>query len=531
MAKTGTTGASVTIDIPMNQYYSPTSKATGGVAFDPLTGGTTTVAVAAPGFNSAWSGSSQAVTVNQPAMTIPDSAGTGNRIGASLQVQFYVDLGASATNHGGVTVHVESSDNTKVRLSISATTAGTASLDIPVANGQRYAYFYVQGVRSATGTATLTATQALFATTTATITVVQPVFYNIVNLTTPTTTLSADNDFYVYTGVLNAAGTSFQQYQVVSGEGTLPVTFTSSNPAVGQMAKTGTTGASVTIDIPVNQYYSPTNKATGGIAFDPLTGGTTTVAVTAPGFNSAWSGSSQAVTVSQPAMTITDIGGGGNRVGGGLQNRYRITLGGSAHGGVTVRVASSDTTRLLLAADAITPGIPFIDLFIADGQTTKDFYVQGINGVTGTVTLTTTNALFTTGTTSVEVVQSVIGQFGGLSASKTVGSANDAFYVVLGILNAAGTSVQANQNVSPAGPIQVLLTSSNVAVAQLVTNVASGAQVTVGVPINIYYSPTTKAAGGVEIDWLTTGSTTVAATVNGFNNGYAGAALTVTVTP
>ena len=632
MAKTGATGSSLTIDIPVNNWRSPYGRASGGIAFDPLTGGTTTVTVTAPGFNNAWSEASRTVTVTPPSMSIPDAPNNGNRIGASFQVQYSVVLGAgnhggvtvhvessdsgkvrlstsattagsgaidiaiadgqrygyfyvqgvpgatgSATltatqalfatatttitvfqpamtihdttgignriggslqvrysvnlgtgNHGGVTVHVESSDSGKVRLSTSATTAGSAGIDIAIPDGQSYGYFYVQGVRGATGTATLTATQALFSTATANITVVQPVL-RIYSMTTSTTALSADDDFAVDTGILNAAGTGIQQWQVVSGEGPLSVTLTSSNPAVGKLSKTGESGASVTVNIPVNQADTPTTKAAGGVAFDPLTGGITTVTATAPGFNNAWSEASQTVTVTQTAITITDPGSY-SRVGGGLQDEFRLTLGGSAHGGVTVRVASSDTTRTLLAADATTPGTSFIDLFIPDGQTTKDFYVQGINGVNGTVTLTATNPLFTTGTASVDVVTSIV-QIVGLSTTMAVSSASDAFYVRTGILNAAGTSIETYQPVSPVGPVQVLLTSSNALVARLLTNVAVGAQVTVSVPINSSYSPSTKTAGGVEFDPLTTGATTVSATVNGFNNGWSGAMASVAVTP
>ncbi|MFH1029483.1 MAG: hypothetical protein V1791_15905, partial [Pseudomonadota bacterium] len=285
-----------------------------------------------------------------------------------------------------------------------------------------------------------------------------------------------------------------------------------------------------TINMAVGATYTPTSVAAGGVAFDPMAGGATTVSVTAPGFNNAWSAASQSVTVTQPGITITDPWQNYYRVGGGLQKQLRLTLGGSAHGGVTVRVASSDTARILLSPDATTPGTAFLDLVIADGQTTKDFYIQGINGVTGTVTITATNALFTTGTVSIELVQS-IAQITGLPATDTVGAANDPFYVNTGVLNAAGTAVQAWQDVNPAGPIQVLLTSSNVSVGELETNAATGAQVTVSVPINGYYSPTTKATGGVEFDPLATGSTTVSASVNGFNNSWTGAAVTVAVTP
>jgi len=49
------------------------------------------------------------------------------------------------------------------------------------------------------------------------------------------------------------------------------------------LKKTGQTAKSVTVEIPVNRNYSGTSVAAGGVAFDPLTGGTTVVSATAPG--------------------------------------------------------------------------------------------------------------------------------------------------------------------------------------------------------------------------------------------------------
>ena len=138
--------------------------------------------------------------------------------------------------------------------------------------------------------------------------------------------------------------------------------------------------------------------------------------------------------------------------------------------------------------------------------------------------------LFTTGTTAIDVVQSVA-VIVGMPASVSVASANTAFYVQLGILNLTGNTVQVYQPVNPAGPLQVSLTNSNATVAQLVTTGGSGAQATVTVPVGLSNSPTSKAAGGVEFDPLATGITTLSTSVTGFYNSWPGAPLIVTVTP
>ena len=527
IAKTGTTAASVTITMAVGATFTPTSVAAGGVAFDPMAGGSTTVSVSASGFNNVWSAASQAVTVTQPDITITDPWQGYYRVGGGLQKQLRVTLGGA--NHGGVTVHLESSNGGILKLSTSATVAGSAAIDIPIADGSTYADFYAQGVRNATGDATVTATQALFTSGNVSIKVVQPVF-TLNGLPASTTSLSANDPFYAYAYILNTAGTALQTPQEVSAEGALAVTFTSSNSGVGQIAKTGTTAASVTITMAVGATYTPTSVATGGVAFDPMAGGSTTVSVTAAGFNNAWSAASQAVTVTQPDITITDPWQNYFRVGGGLQKQLRVTLGGANHGGVTVRVASSETTKLLISVNAATPGTSFIDIPIADGSTSADFYVQGVLNATGDATVTATQALFTSGNVSIKVVQPVF-VLSGLADSTTSLSANDPFYAYAYILNAAGTAVQTTQEVSAVGALAVTFTSSDGGVGQIAKTGTTAASVTITMAVGAIYTPTSVAAGGVAFDPMAGGSTTVSVSAPGFNNAWSAASQTVTVTP
>lgn len=126
-------------------------------------------------------------------------------------------------NHGGVTVMLTSSDDSKLRLAANGTTAGSGTLNVPFAAGETQKDIYAQAVRNAApGDVTVTATQAAFTTGTATVTVVQPVF-QIYGLPATTTTLAADDEFYVQAGILTVAGTSILAWQVVSAEGPLPV--------------------------------------------------------------------------------------------------------------------------------------------------------------------------------------------------------------------------------------------------------------------------------------------------------------------
>src|SRR6185436_19313968 len=75
-------------------------------------------------------GDSVTVTVNQaPGINL----GAMGSIGGGLQIPASGTLGTA--NHGGVTVHLVSSDPSRVMLAPNTTTAGTASIDLTMING------------------------------------------------------------------------------------------------------------------------------------------------------------------------------------------------------------------------------------------------------------------------------------------------------------------------------------------------------------------------------------------------------------
>jgi hypothetical protein len=229
-------------------------------------------------------------------------------------------------------------------------------------------------------------------------------------------------------------------------------------------------------------------------------------------------------------MTVSDIWFGDHRIGGGLQAPYRLTLGASGHGGVTVRIASSDTFRILLSENATTAGTSFIDLVIPDGQTTANFFVQGINGVNGTVTLTATTALFTTTTRDVELVQGVIDIISN-PTTIAAGAADDPFQVRTGYVHSNGTTFRRAPVSAGDAPLQVLVSSSDVGVAEVQTLNENGVSATVAVQANQFDSPSTVALGGIALDPIAAGTTSISTTVIGFNNSWPASAVSVTVTP
>ena len=97
-------------------------------------------------------------------------------------------------------MHIASSNSALARVAADATTPGTASIDVFVADGQSDASFYVQGASGVTGTVNITATQVQFTTGTLARDIVQPVL-QILYLSPSQTSLSPDNEFLVYTGI------------------------------------------------------------------------------------------------------------------------------------------------------------------------------------------------------------------------------------------------------------------------------------------------------------------------------------------
>jgi hypothetical protein len=251
--------------------------AAGGVAFDPLAGGTTTVSATIAGFISTTAASVE-VTVAAPDITVnaPATVGSGLQQNGSLSLQ--------AGNHGGVTVTIASSDDTVALVSPNVAVAGSPSINVAVADGVQNVTFYVHGVEGAAGTVTIAASAAGFTDGSDTTAVVQPAL-RLINLATSTTTLTADDPFQVQVGIPNNDHSNLAQAQAVrAGSVGLTATVTNLNAAVGQLVTDPGTGQSVTVVIAEGQNKTASTVAAGGVAFDPLAGGTTTVSAAIAGF-------------------------------------------------------------------------------------------------------------------------------------------------------------------------------------------------------------------------------------------------------
>jgi len=232
------------------------------------------------------------------------------------------------------------------------------------------------------------------------------------------------------------------------------------------------------------------------------------------------------VTVTTPAVTLF-----ASTVGGGLQENTSGSLGAPAPaGGVTVRVTSADPAVALVAPNATTPGTAFIDVPVAQGSSSFSYYVQGVEGAVGTVTVQATASGYTDGSATVAVVQPALDLI-FLNATTTAGAADDPFQVRIGVPNGTNQFMNAEQAIRAGGTaVTATVTSSDVAVGQLVTTAQTGGTVTVTIAVGQARSPGTVAAGGMALDPLTAGQTTVSATIPGLI-ALPTAAVTVTVNP
>jgi hypothetical protein len=337
--------------------------------------------------------------------------------------------------------------------------------------------------------------------------------------------LSPDDAIWVEVGAMNAARTALSQFQNIrAGGDTLVATIVTSNAGVVQLVTTPLTGDSVDVTVPVMNFRSPTSVATGGAAADPLTAGTATLTATIPGYLPETN--VRSVTVSTPGINLGNV-----TVGGALQINTSGSLGATQHGGVDVVIKSSNPGVALVSPNATTPGADSIIISLANGSTGFGYYVQGVVGATGTVSLSARANGFTDGSATATVLQPAL-RIDGLITTTDTSAVDDAFQVSVGIPNGTGTNLQQFQNLSAslAGPLTFTVTSSDTAAGLLVTAADTAGTVSVDIPPNNFRSPTSVAAGGVAFRAAAPGTTTVSASNALFLTTDAGVIL-VTVNP
>ncbi len=505
LVTTAVTGAAVSVTIGPQQARSPSNVAGGGVALDPLTDGTVIVSATIPGLITLPT-ASQTRTITTSGITLQNAGVVGS--GLQRQPTFSSQLGAS--DHGGVTVRITSSDPEVALIAPNNSTPGTEFIDVNVNAGATGFTYWVQGVESATGPVTITAQAPGFQDATVTLDVVQPAL-DIVGLATSLTTLSPDDPFQVRIGIPNAQNTALTTELAIRAGGVArTATVTVNDETVGRLVTSTVVGPTVTVAINPQQARSPTTVAAGGVAFDPLTGGEVTVSATIPDFL-AVATASQSRTITTPGITLQSVG----QVGSGLQRppTFSSQLGASDHGGVTVRITSSNPDVALVAPNNTTPGAAFIDIPVNAGATAFTYWVQALDGQNGTVAITASAPGFTDGNTTADIVAPAL-DITGLSLSLTNQSPVNNFTVRVGI--PSGSGVTALQRRAGADPLVASVTTTPLSVGRLVTSTETGSPVTVQIQPGASSSPSTVANGGVGFEPLDAGVATVNATIEGF---------------
>jgi hypothetical protein len=381
-----------------------------------------------------------------------------------------------------------------------------------VADGVQTVSFYVQAPEGQTGSATATITVSApgFTNGTNTITAVQGAL-DLQGVPSTTTPLSPSNFVYARIGTPNGTNTGLTQVQNVraGAPGPLIVTFTTPANGIGELLKAGTpAGVSQTAMIPIGQSISPVDTTTGGVAFHTTAAlGPTTVSATIPGFI-ATTQATRSITNMTPGISV-----GALTVGSGLQDNTSFTLGAPNHGNFNVTITSPNSA-VLLSPNATTAGTNQITISVPDGVQTVGFYVQGLEGLTSTVsgTITVSATGFADGTASETIVQAAL-DLQGVPGTLPVGAADANIYARLGTPGAGNTSltqVQAVRAGLPGGSISVDFSSSNLAAATLVNSAGgTGSPQTVQIAVGQSTTPTTVGGGGVSLRRVAAGNSSI----------------------
>jgi len=525
LVTTAGTADSVVVSIAEGADNAPTSVAAGGVAFRPLAAGTASVRSVIGGMRPLASATGT-VVVSQPAISLPI-----DYVGSGLQRARTVSTPGSPAPAGGTPITITAAQAGVVRFAPNASTVGSDTLVVTIAEGATTASFFVQAADDIVAdTVLLSATSPGYVSASAEQRVWQAV-YQLTGLNASGTPLTADDAFYVSIGTPNSpAGTSiWVADDRRAGATPFDVSFVSGTPATATLARTAGTADSVLIPLGPGLSNTPTTVAAGGVALRYLASGTTTVRATIPGAGiRALANATVTVTVNATALSIaTDY------VGSGLQRSRSVSLSAPAPaGGVPVTLAADRLGVVQFAPNATTVGTDTLVVTIAQGATTAAFFVQGVEGIIAdTVTINATSPGYAAGAGEQRVWQGVL-DLSGIPATLTALAPDDPFTVQIGTPSSpAGAQIWVADNLRfGAPPITATVVSGTSTVGQLTSTARTGDTVTVQIAAGTRQSPTTVALGGAAFQSLTTGTTVVSATIPGFRPVGAALGQTVTIT-
>jgi hypothetical protein len=373
-------------------------------------------------------------------------------IGYNLQTNSGGTLGAPAPA-GNLIITLTSADPSRVLLSTSATSAGSASIQMQVNAGSRgIPGFFVQAL-SDSGSILVTGTAPGYADGSFTVTLNPSGFY--INRTDfSTSVFSANTNVSLRSVRLNSLTNNFAQIQALRGGLTVDVNMTSSDLAVGSISTANTFTA---------------NETSINAAFDPLGAGTTTLSIEQPtGFVApANLNTSIVATVTASQINLADA-----LVGVDLQVSGSLTLQAAPPSPVAVSVTVADPSVLLISTNPALAGSASL-LFNHSGSTfVGTLYFQGL--AIGTTTVTVSVDGYTTREATVEVTPSGV-YINRTDFTTTTFSNNVNIGVRTVRLSPVTNNFAAIQSVRGGINLAISLTSSDPAVGEIASPVSIAA--------------------------------------------------------
>ncbi|MBI3791812.1 MAG: Ig-like domain-containing protein [Gemmatimonadetes bacterium] len=506
---------SVVVQLKQRQNTSPNTLLAGGVKLRPLTSGVARLAKSAqsPNFKPLVSSFADTTTFTAPAI----GASGPFTVGAGLQqLVSFVSLGAPAP--AGTVITLKTSDPTLVKLAANDSTPGVDSLTIPVSTGFANFSYYIQGIENGSGTATVTLSANGYSQATHIVNVVQPA----VALALTTTATSFQRTTAVAVIGIPSGSSVTQQPLRAGGPGPITVNMTSANPGVlSLLSPADTLNGLGAISVQIAPRQTSTSSAISQVNYTAglsKATGTSLVTASIAGYQSTVN-AAQTVTVTTPSISAPSR----TTVGAGLQVQQNAFLGSAFHFGKTVTITSADPAKLLVAPNDSTPGAASITVNVPDRLTTIPYFVQGVPGQVGNVTITISAPGFNSATVSDSVAQPMVEITSSLG-SATAGTADRAFTVRVGLPDSPTspsfiTTLQAVRwDAATPTPLTVSLGSSNAASVLLVNQATSGgaANLTVNIAPKSTTSPNTVAAGGVAWRPVASGTSNISATAAGY---------------
>ncbi|MCB9734898.1 MAG: hypothetical protein H6745_20110 [Deltaproteobacteria bacterium] len=529
------TGPTATVSVEALQDEAPSSVGTGGVAVDfddPAQQGAFTVTVSGPGQDATYPGSAATVTVGVSSAQILVDTPAGTAVGSGLAERFQFKLN---TVVGSPTVHFHSTDPTKALLA--STTAGvTPAADYEYTpSSTAYYNVWVHTLAGATGQVEITMSAPGFPDASIVFDIVEGAIEIPVSTNSSTTALDQTwsrseyqtgptDDFVMYVGIAEGADpTDVTRYQPVSlATAGLPVTVdvTTTNGGLAGFFVAGVEATGLTIAPGANS-----SAATGtSLRFlSPLVDTVATVTPMADGMASR--GVDVELAVGEAYFDVAEVNGtldnsSDDRVGGGLKHEYAVypRNAPNGHEPFTVRVASSDPAKMLVALGDDDVGAASIDIAYASNQTgSTSFWVHGLSGQAGAANLEVScvsgTCLFDPLSYAVTVVAPVINVKSVATSTTTAtlleGTQED-FAVELLVKKVNGQYV-AQRVSATTGGYPVTLTTSDAARFPLATQAAPtpAGSLVVTIPSGSTSTAATYASGGPTIlftDYLDAGS-------------------------